>query len=650
MSIRTYLEEHILVFDGAMGTYLADCHPGQGKDCELSNLSHPQWIQEIHEKYLAAGAVAIKTNTFLANAPLQGEENYEKIIRAAWQIAARAAEQAEGERFVFADVGPVLLEEEGALFQEYKKIVDVFLDCGAENFLFETMETKEALGEIAGYIKSKAPEAFFAVSFAASPEGYTRSGFLAKHLFWDLQDVAEIDAVGFNCISGPKHLLELVSGLDSARIRKYLTVMPNAGYPALLGSRMYYGKNSGYFGSVLAKLAQCGAQMVGGCCGTSPDDIAETVSQINRTAEQPGTFSMEQQKDGTGQKSGTISVEQQKGRTGQKSGTISVEQPGDRMAEKSGFFSSAGQGSDVAYAREGWDNPKNRFAEKLFAGRKAVVVELDPPLDPDIAFFMEGAARYQHAGVDAIDIADCPIAKARIDSSILACKVTRELGLTAIPHMTCRDRNRNATKALLLGLNVEGVNNVLTVTGDPVPTAARDEIKTVFSYNSAVLARHIRSLNEEVFGENPFMVSGALNINALQFEPQLAHARKKIENGVSVLFTQPVLSERGLKNLQRAREELPVKILGGVMPVVSHRNALFMNHEMAGIEVAEEIIRRYEGKDREEGEALAFRISADIISRIAEYVDGFYLITPFKRVDLILRIVEYLKDRGYIEK
>ena len=258
------------------------------------------------------------------------------------------------------------------------------------------------------------------------------------------------------------------------------------------------------------------------------------------------------------------------------------------------------------------------------------------------------AIKCEQAGVDAIDIADCPVAKARIDSSILACKVMRELGLTAIPHMTCRDRNINATKALLLGLNVEGVNNVLTVTGDPVPAAERGLVKTMFSYNSAVLANHIRTLNEQIFQNNPFMISGALNVNAVNFDSQIIHAKRKISQGIDVLFTQPVLTERALNNLKRAREELDVKILGGIMPVVSYRNACFMNSEMAGIDVDPRIIEMYQDKDRAQGEELAEQISAQVAQEIAPYVDGFYLITPFKRVELILRIIKQI--RGLLDR
>lgn len=387
----------------------------------------------------------------------------------------------------------------------------------------------------------------------------------------------------------------------------------------MLGNRIHYGADSEYFGQTAMELLEAGVSVVGGCCGTTPKDI-ESIAQkvdksfVNGIYKKSSMFCYQKsEKDGFGEQK--ISVK----------GTASPE--------------------DQTRTVTGIENTRNALAEKLQSGRKVVVVELDPPVEPDIDFFMEGAARYKYAGVDAIDIADCPVAKARIDSSVLACKLSRELGITAIPHMTCRDRNINATKALLLGLNIEGINNVLTVTGDPVPTAMRNQVKTVFSYNSAVLARHIQSFNQEIFKDNPFMVSGALNINALNFDSQIVHARKKIESGVSVLFTQPVLSKRGLDNLRRAREELPVKLLGGIMPVVSYRNAAFMNNEMAGISIDQEIMEKYQGKDREQGEELAYKISAAVIDEISDSIDGYYVITPFKRVELVLRILGYINRK-----
>jgi homocysteine S-methyltransferase len=269
-------------------------------------------------------------------------------------------------------------------------------------------------------------------------------------------------------------------------------------------------------------------------------------------------------------------------------------------------------------------------------------VELDPPVDDDVTFFMEGVQALRSAGADAVTIADCPVGRPRADSSLLACKVKRELGVEPLPHMTCRDRNLNATKALLLGLSMEGVHNVLLVTGDPIPTESRDEVKSVFNFNSRKLAKYVSGLNESVL-QTPFRIFGALNLNAKNFERQLQIAQEKEENGVSGFLTQPVLSEEALKNLKLARQTLNGKILGGIFPVVSHRNACFLNNEIAGMRVCDEIIALYEGKEKAEAEDLAVTISARIAREIAPYTDGYYLMTPFRRVALMTRILAEIK-------
>lgn len=623
-TIWDYLTKQPLVFDGAMGTYLAEQYPQYAAEiCEKLNMTHPAVIRDIHHAYLEAGAAAIKTNTFGANpyAHAMDQEQTKEIIRAGVEIAREAIggeasasmpvaslEAEEGSaHFLFADIGPVRVPDEISAAEVYSWLADQFLACDVRCFLFETMDSANGLAEVAQYIKEQMPDAFVAVSYGVSPEGFTRSGYYGRNLYQKTLQMPEVDAVGFNCISGPRHLSDMVQKLSVQHAGKYITIMPNAGYPTVVGNRTFFGNNHTYFAGMMHDLAQQGVAILGGCCGTGPEDIRALKQAL-------------QQQPVSGR---------------------------DRTLIHAMKENTEAEVQDVS---DPIHNVRNTFARKLQSGKKVLVVELDPPVEPEIEFFMEGAARYQQAGVDAIDIADCPIAKARIDSSILACKVMREIGLTAIPHMTCRDRNMNATKALLLGLNVEGINNVLTVTGDPVPAAERDTVKTMFSYNSAVLANHIRTLDQQIFTDNPFMVSGALNINALQFDSQLLHARRKIENGVSVLFTQPVLTPRAFENLQRAREELNVKLLGGIMPVVSYRNACFMNNEMAGIDVDQRIIQAYQDKDRTEGEELAWKISTQIAREITPYVDGYYLITPFKRVELVLRIVQSIQEIAGNEK
>lgn len=587
MKVKEYIEKSILVFDGAMGTYYATLKENPAVKCELANISEPEMILSIHRKYIAAGCSAIKTNTFGANERcLEADfETVRKVIQQGMILAQKAAEEAGV--FVFADIGPIPQAEEVDTLTEYQKIADVFLEAGAENFLFETFSNAEGILEIAEYIKGKKKDAFLIVSFAVTPEGFTRQGFSGEKLWNQLSEDKNIDVLGFNCISGPFHLLQLIK--KSRRFEKKISVMPNAGYPTVINNRTFFANNASYFASQMMEIAKCGVTILGGCCGTTPEYIQETVAELKKLTKEE----------------------------------MIVQNYIPPKKEKS-------------------IQKRNYLFEKLEQGEKVIAVELDPPIDTEIDFFMESAKQLQKTGVDAVTIADCPIARARVDSSILACKLERELGLTPLPHMTCRDRNINATKALLLGLNVEGVNNVLVVTGDPIPSAERNEIKGIFSFNSAILANYIRTLNEDIFS-TPFHICGALNVNAINFEAQLRHAEKKIENGVQTFLTQPVLTKQALINLKKAKQVLNAKILGGIIPVVSHRNACFMNSEISGITVSEEIISLYQDKTKEEASKLAVEVSVAIAKEMKDFVDGFYLITPFKRIDLILQILEEIK-------
>lgn len=285
------------------------------------------------------------------------------------------------------------------------------------------------------------------------------------------------------------------------------------------------------------------------------------------------------------------------------------------------------------------------FFAALRDGRKVIAVELDPPETGHAEKFLRGARELREAGVDAITIADNPVARARMDAAMLAARVHRELGIEPIPHMTCRDRNLNAIKSILLGLSAEGIHNMIAITGDPIPTAERDEVKSVYQFNSRKLSAFIKSLGEH--GDVlPFHVFGALNINAKHFPSQIGLAKKKLEAGMTGFFTQPVLSERAKENLRTAREELgDALIMGGLMPVVSERNARFMESEIAGIHVEERIINAYHGLDREAAEELAVRLSLEIAHDIEPYIDGYYIITPFSRTPLVARIVAELLKR-----
>ena len=271
--------------------------------------------------------------------------------------------------------------------------------------------------------------------------------------------------------------------------------------------------------------------------------------------------------------------------------------------------------------------------------QRPMAVELDTPDSPDLTAYMAGVRQLMEAGAALITVADCPNGKPGLDSSMAAAKIHRELGLQAMPHLTCRDRNRNAARALLLGLASEGVEQVLLVTGDPIPAEQRERVHGVYDFTSRSFIRCAAEMGL-------FHIFGALNVNVPNFDHQLELARQKLENGAEGLFTQPVLTERALVNLKKAREALNGRIMGGIIPVVSQRNALFMNEHIAGIDVDERIVALYEGADRARGEELAETVSLAVARQIEPYIDGFYLMTPFGRTGLMARIMAALQSEG----
>ena len=587
--IRELLQTRPLLFDGAMGTYYK---AAPGVECEQANLTDPAGVLAVHREYLAAGADAVKTNTFslprLAAAHAPG---WEQLAQAGWQLAVQAAEETGAA--VFADLGPAPDTEAVPAGQVYTAVAKQFAALGARNFLFETLSSDAGLLDAVGAIKAEVPDAFVLVSFAVLPDGYTREGMYCKDLARRMQESGIVDAVGLNCVSAPGAMRTLAKQLGGTLP---LSVMPNAGYPVVTRTQVKYQGRPEYFARELGRLAAEGTvQILGGCCGTTPAHIAALRAELDSLP----------------------------------------------VVEKTA------PAEEFSTVKEQTVENEDAFLRKLNAGEKVIAIELDSPRNADLTGYLEGAKKLQTAGADLLTIADCPIAQARMDSSLVACRVHRELGLCILPHMTCRDRNLNATKALLLGLYAEGVREVLAITGDPIPTAERDEVKNVYQFNSRKLAQYIVSLageGREMPG--PMTVFGALNLNARNFDVELRRAKEKLENGMSGFLTQPVLSAQAVENLKKSRETLggDAKILAGIMPVVSQRNAIFMENEINGIHVEDWIIEKFAGLDRAQGEELGLAISLEMAKAALPYADGLYLMTPFNRVALMERLIGRLKQ------
>ena len=584
--VRELLAQGVLLFDGATGTALC-AQSGEGEAVERLCLTQPQRVLALHRAYLAAGCKAIKTNTFAAHVSLacENKDDQKTLIRAAYDLARRAGDAYDAA--VFADIGPAPTDADSAAAC-YIAMAEQFLNVGATCFLFETMQSGEGLAEAAAYIKASCPDAWIMVSFAADADGFTRAGEQASALALQMSACGAVDAIGLNCICGAYHIRQLLSALDVGD--KWMSAMPNAGYPHVEEGRTYYDSAPAYYAQQVMECVKAGARIVGGCCGTTPEHIRQ-IARLLGTPMPPRV----------------------------RQGDEKAAQPPEKGC-------------------------RSRILRRLEQGRRITLVELDPPRSADIGGFMEGARQLEQAGADAITIADCPIGRARMDSSLLACKLSRELGIEALPHMTCRDRNVNATKALLLGLSMENVHNVLAVTGDPIPTGDRGSVKSVYQFNSRVLAKFIRGLGESGEAE-PFFVCGGLNINAVRFDSELDRAKEKMDCGVSAFLTQPVLSEQAALHLERARDELRgAKLIGGLFPVVSEKNARFLQSEVHGITVDEAVVRAYAGLDRAQGEDMAVRLCREAASRISPFVDGYYIMTPFQRVELVCRVIRATRN------
>lgn len=462
--------------------------------------------------------------------------------------------------------------------EEYLRNIDVFLSLGATRFIFETLQEYKPLNELIPYIRKKAPAATVLVSFSVSQDGYTKKGYYYETLLKQARQDADI--VGLNCQCGPSHLYRLLRQLPLGEYPGF-SAMPNAGYPQAVNGRMVYTNNKEYYAQRLASIASLGVLVLGGCCGTTPEHLQLAISMETPESQVLGQL-----------------------------------QKGTKAACRSSVL------------------------RKLKNAQKVIAVEIDPPADTNVEFLLNASRQAAASGADVITIADSPLARSRADSMILAAKVKREIGVETLPHLSCRDKNDIAIKSLLMGANIEEINHVLVVTGDPLSGGKG----SVFQFNSFELMNMIGNLNEDVFLNNPYTVCGALNINALHFEAELKRARRKAEAGARILFTQPIFSEEAAKRFLKAKEELNCYLFAGILPIAGWKNALFLNNEVSGITIPDDLIEKLRYLPEEEGRELVISYSMKFIKMVYQAADGFYLMTPLKKIDLVVRLIDEIKQ------
>ena len=268
-----------------------------------------------------------------------------------------------------------------------------------------------------------------------------------------------------------------------------------------------------------------------------------------------------------------------------------------------------------------------------------------PPFDTSIDKMMHCAKVCKDNNIDLVTIPDSPMSKVRVDSTILATKIKREIGIDAMPHICCRDKNTNAIRSGLMGAHIENIRNVLALTGDPMSDINKVEAKSVFNLNSFKLINLISEMNKEIFTDDDITIGAALNLNVRNKDIEVSRMKKKIENGANFFITQPIYDDETFEYLKKVKEENDVKILGGILPIVSYKNAQFLNNELPGVRIPNEYLNRFTlDMSKEEAEKVGIEIAVELGNKMKDIVDGFYFVTPFKRVEMIMKIIDGIKN------
>lgn len=593
MNIREYLKKSKLIADGSFGTYYSQKYKTVDIP-EYANITASQRISEIHTEYINSGAKLIRTNTFASNTYSLdcSIEQVKENIKAAYKIAKEAVEQSGKEIFIAGNIGPVpavFQPDFEAVEEEYYQIAKTFIDEGADILCFETFTQSEHIMPAIKRIKEEC-NPFIIVQFCVNQYGYSEAGESAERLVSETAFSKCVDAVGLNCGVGPAHMQQILSKINLNN-NCFATAMPNAGYPLLVRNRVKYADNPIYFASKVNGMALLGADIIGGCCGTTPDYIREVAKTVDLTP--------------------TV-----------KSDETSSNNENEKPVIKKSFF---------------------RNADGTIKDKKLIAVELAPPFGADDKKLLEAAHMLKGLGVDVLTFPDSPSGRTRIDSVLMAQKVKNVTGFEVMPHICCRDKNAIAMRSTFLGASINDINNFLIITGDPIPVMARQVVKSVFNFDSVGLMRIADEMNSEALKDSPLTYGGAINQSRRRIESEIKRVQKKMEAGAEFFLTQPVFTAEDAERLRRVKEETGARILCGIMPLVSRKNALFMKNEISGVNVTDEVIERYpENADREDGENVGVELAKEMIAATRDFADGYYFSFPFNRTYLLKRIIEEL--------
>ncbi len=589
--IRKLIKNDILFFDGAFGTYFSLLF--NEENCETANIKNPERTEKIHRQYAQAGANLLRTNTYAANRfnDTMDFDTSEKIIRKGFRIASKTAKDFAN-CYPCADIGPIHYDtyesensDDADILNEYKRIIDIFLSEDASIFVFETMSDIYPLNEAVKYLRQKSKDAFIICQFAFRPDGFTKSAIGIESVFEAFSDVP-CDCIGFNCASGPAHILSHVKKAINYS-KKPISALPNASFPSFYEGRQIYNKDEGYFVQIMLDVISLGIKFPGGCCGTTPAHIFTLVESYKNSKGIPT--------------------------------------------------------KNIKY------DEADEYTNNISKTDIDIFVELSPPATSRLPSLINKCTKVKNLGINKITLPDSPLARTRMSPLVVSSEIRNKTELNTLVHMCCRDKNTIAMQSDLLAGWALGLRELLCVTGDPVAAGGRDDIKSVFNLSSTNLMKLVSHMNKEIFSESPINIYGAVNLTAINFDSVIKRSQNKVDAGAIGFLSQPIFSFDDVERVKEYKEKIKAKLYVGIMPPVTYKNAMFLNSEVPDINIPKEIIEEFSKiNDPNKAEEYGCNVVSEIAISALKYADGLYISPPFGRISCVNRIIDYI-NKNFIK-
>jgi homocysteine S-methyltransferase len=598
-------DNRVHVFDGAMGTMLYARGAFLNVCYDELSLKQPDLIREIHRAYVKAGAEVLETNTFGATPRKLAQYGLADETVAINRAAAILAREAAGNRAaVVGAIGPLGVRLEpfgetsiGEAQTAFEVQVRGLLEGGVDGFILETFgdvnELKAAFRAVRSLSDLPIVAQMTIGTDLRTAYGTEPSGFGPE------LDLLGADVIGVNCSVGPQGVLEAIEQLATVT-RKPLSAQPNAGLPRDVGDRKIYMASPEYMASHARRMVEAGARFVGGCCGTTPDHIKAIAGFVQSVAPRH-------------------------------------------------HFLTATAELKVAGVEPTPLAERSAYGAKLARSEFITTVEIVPPKGTDPGPMFDQCRALKAAGVDAVNVPDGPRAQSRMGALLSAVLIEREVGLEAVCHYCCRDRNLLGMLSDLLGAAAAGLRNLLIITGDPPKMGPYPDATAVFDIDSIGLTNLVTRLNRGLDpGGNAlgaptrFTVGVGVNPAAPDMERELSRFAWKVDAGAEFAITQPVFDLKQLDKFLTRVESFKVPIIGGIWPLVSLRNAEFLANEVPGVQVPDEILQRMRGaSDRGKEAALAegVAIAGEMLAEVRGRLAGAQVSAPLGRVPVALEVL-----------